>query len=76
LLKPNGFETALFACFMAIGRKFIIRYNGKHVFKPNNIGLIATIILTQDAWISPGQWVSHLLDSLLKADNLNGNYQN
>lgn len=61
LCKTNGFETGIFASFIAISTKFLIRFKGKHVFNPVNIGIVATILLTQDAWISPGQWGSHLL---------------
>ncbi|MEO1635807.1 MAG: RnfABCDGE type electron transport complex subunit D, partial [Cyanobacteria bacterium J06631_9] len=28
----------------------------KHFFNPANFGIIAALLLTQDAWISPGQW--------------------
>lgn len=58
MCKTNHIETAAFAALIAIGSKFIIRYNNKHIFNPVNIGIIGTIILTGDAWISPGQWGS------------------
>jgi Na+-transporting NADH:ubiquinone oxidoreductase subunit NqrB len=29
---------------------------GKHWFNPANFGIIAALLLTNDAWISPGQW--------------------
>ena len=61
LCKTNQYETAAFAAFIAIGSKFLIRYNGKHVFNPVNIGIILSILITQDAWISPGQWGSHFI---------------
>ena len=32
------------------------RKNPKHFFNPTNFGIIATILLTHNAWISPGQW--------------------
>ena len=34
---------------------------GKHLFNPANFGIIASIVLFQDAWISPGQWGSDTL---------------
>lgn len=44
------------AAFLAVAGKFIIRFNGKHIVNPANFGIIATILLTGQAWISPGQW--------------------
>jgi Na+-transporting NADH:ubiquinone oxidoreductase subunit NqrB len=58
MCKTNHIETAAFAALIAIGSKFIIRYNNKHIFNPVNMGIIGTILLTGDAWISPGQWGS------------------
>ncbi|MEZ4806154.1 MAG: RnfABCDGE type electron transport complex subunit D [Flavobacteriales bacterium] len=43
---------------IAIAGKFLIRVRGKHVFNPGNFGIVATILLTGDAWVSPGQWGS------------------
>lgn len=60
LCKTNGFPIAILASFIAISSKFLIRFKGKHIFNPVNIGIIATILLTNKAWISPGQWGSHL----------------
>lgn len=61
LCKTNTYETAILAAVFAIGSKFLIRYKGKHVFNPVNMGFVASIYLTKDAWISPGQWGSHIL---------------
>lgn len=61
LCKTNTYETAILAAVFAIGSKFILRYNGKHIFNPVNMGIIASIYLTNDAWISPGQWGSHIV---------------
>jgi len=41
---------------LAIGSKYIIQYKGKHIFNPANFGIIIPILLTGDAWVSPGQW--------------------
>jgi Na+-transporting NADH:ubiquinone oxidoreductase subunit NqrB len=41
---------------LSIGSKFIFRYREKHFFNPSNFGIISALILTQDAWVSPGQW--------------------
>lgn len=61
LCKTNGYDTAMIASVIAIGSKFLIRFNNKHLFNPVNFGLIGTILLTGDAWISPGQWGSHYI---------------
>ncbi len=58
LLKANAASTLALAAFLSIASKFFIRIKGKHVFNPANFGIIGSILLTQDAWISPGQWGS------------------
>lgn len=58
MLKVNLVLTVVIAAFLSISSKFLIRYKGKHIFNPTNFGIIATILLTGDAWISPGQWGS------------------
>lgn len=54
----RGTETYVFAvaAFIAIASKFIVRFNGKHIINPGNFGIIAAILITGQAWISPGQW--------------------
>jgi Na+-transporting NADH:ubiquinone oxidoreductase subunit NqrB len=61
ILKMEHLELAVLASFIAIGSKFILKYNGKHIFNPANIGIIATILITKNAWISPGQWGSNII---------------
>jgi Na+-transporting NADH:ubiquinone oxidoreductase subunit NqrB len=41
---------------VAILSKFLLRVGDKHVFNPANVGIAAVLLLTQDAWVSPGQW--------------------
>lgn len=49
------------AALFAIGSKFLIRSNDKHVFNPANFGIVSLLILFPDmVWISPGQWGSAL----------------
>lgn len=59
LLKSNSYETLALAAIIAIASKFLIRYRGKHIFNPANIGIIVAVLFTGDAWISPGQWGSN-----------------
>lgn len=52
---------------IAILSKFLIRWNGKHIFNPTNGALVALMLLTDSAWVSPGQWGSHALAALALA---------
>ncbi|MEP7308079.1 MAG: RnfABCDGE type electron transport complex subunit D [Acidobacteriota bacterium] len=56
LLRTNRPEFAVFAAVLTIGSKFLVRLRGKHVFNPTNGGLIAMLLLTNQVWVSPGQW--------------------
>jgi Na+-transporting NADH:ubiquinone oxidoreductase subunit NqrB len=56
LLRTDHMATMALAAGIAIASKFLIKFNHKHFFNPANIGIIAVLVLTQDAWISPGQW--------------------
>jgi Na+-transporting NADH:ubiquinone oxidoreductase subunit NqrB len=40
----------------AIGSKFLFKVNDKHFFNPANVGIVTVLLLTRDAWVSPGQW--------------------
>lgn len=61
LLKTGSVETAVLASVIAIASKFLVIYKRKHIFNPANIGIIAAILLTNDAWVSPGQWGSDVV---------------
>jgi Na+-transporting NADH:ubiquinone oxidoreductase subunit NqrB len=56
LLRADHYSTIMLGASCAILSKFIFRVRGKHVFNPGNFGIIAALLLTQDAWVSPGQW--------------------
>jgi Na+-transporting NADH:ubiquinone oxidoreductase subunit NqrB len=58
LLKTNSLSTAALAAFISISSKYILRINGKHIFNPSALGIVAAVVLTGNAWISPGQWGS------------------
>jgi Na+-transporting NADH:ubiquinone oxidoreductase subunit NqrB len=58
LLRTSSPWLALVAAIVAIGTKFVLRVNGKHLFNPTNIGIVAVILITDRAWVSPGQWGS------------------
>jgi Na+-transporting NADH:ubiquinone oxidoreductase subunit NqrB len=56
LLRADHWQTMALAAFVAIASKFIFRVGNKHFFNPANFGIISAIVLTSDAWVSPGQW--------------------
>lgn len=56
LLRADHFTTLILAGAAAISSKFLLRINGKHIFNPANFGIVVTLVCTQDAWVSPGQW--------------------
>ena len=59
LLKVNHWYISLLAAFITVTSKYIFRFNHKHIFNPSAIGIVAVIYLTNDAWLSPGQWGSN-----------------
>jgi enediyne biosynthesis protein E5 len=61
LLKTNVWWVAVFAAFVSILSKYIIRINGKHIFNPSALGIVAAILLTGKAWVNPGQWGSGIV---------------
>ena len=59
LLKTNHWYVSLLSAFLTVASKYILRFNRKHIFNPSAFGIIATILITKDAWLSPGQWGSN-----------------
>ncbi|MFN6569981.1 RnfABCDGE type electron transport complex subunit D [Dendronalium sp. ChiSLP03b] len=56
LLRADHWTTMAFAATSAIASKFLFRLGDKHFFNPANFGIISALLLTPDAWVSPGQW--------------------
>jgi Na+-transporting NADH:ubiquinone oxidoreductase subunit NqrB len=56
LLRADRVSTMVLAGTLAIASKFIFTIDKKHWFNPANFGIITALILTPDAWVSPGQW--------------------
>lgn len=56
LFKANSMWTYALAGTLAIGSKFFLRIKGKHIFNPSLFGIIVCLLITDDAWVSPGQW--------------------
>ena len=56
LLRADSVWVHPLAACLAISAKFVIRYHGKHLYNPANLGVIAATTLLPGAWVSPGQW--------------------
>jgi hypothetical protein len=67
LLRTNRPELAMLAAVLTIAGKFLVRFRGKHVFNPTNGGLVAMLLLTDQVWVSPGQWGSAAFFTFLMA---------
>jgi len=66
LLRTASPALAALAAALTIGSKFVLRVKGdrpggKHVYNPTNFGLAAILLLSDGAWVSPGQWGSAAL---------------
>ncbi|MEZ5421308.1 MAG: hypothetical protein R2708_28765, partial [Vicinamibacterales bacterium] len=56
LLRTDQLRWAAAGAAIAVASKFLVRVNGKHVFNPTNGALVALLLVTDAAWVSPGQW--------------------
>ena len=61
LLKTNHWYICILAAALTVLSKYIFRYKGKHIFNPSAFGIVVTVLLTNDAWLSPGQWGSGMV---------------
>ncbi|HYV53014.1 MAG TPA: DUF2330 domain-containing protein [Chitinophagaceae bacterium] len=61
LLKTNHWYISLLAAFLTVASKYVFLFDHKHLFNPSAFGIITTIFLTNDAWLSPGQWGSNAI---------------
>ncbi|MBT8078467.1 MAG: RnfABCDGE type electron transport complex subunit D [Gammaproteobacteria bacterium] len=67
LLRTDSIALAAAAALIAIGSKFVVRINNKHIFNPANFAIVSLVILTDDAWVSTGQWGSATIGALALA---------
>jgi enediyne biosynthesis protein E5 len=67
LLRTNRTDLAILAAAITIAAKFLIRARGKHLFNPTNGGIVAMLLLTDQVWVSPGQWGSVAFFAFLMA---------
>jgi len=57
LLRTNSLLVATATALVTIASKFILRWNGKHIFNPTNFGLVFMMLCARGGvWVSPGQW--------------------
>src|SRR6187200_1997804 len=59
LLKTNDWYVSLLAALLTVTSKYVLRFNQKHIFNPSAFGIVATLLFTNDVWLSPGQWGSN-----------------
>lgn len=67
LLRANSAALLIVTATITIASKFLLKWNGKHVFNPTNFGIVAMIALSGEVWVSPAQWGSKLYFGFLMA---------
>ena len=67
LLRTASPLLAAGAAVVTIGSKFLLRWNGKHIFNPTNFGIVAMLAGGADVWVSSGQWGSAVFFAFLIA---------
>lgn len=61
LLRADSLWVHPLIASIAIGSKFVLRVNDKHLYNPANLGVMVALILLPGAWVSPGQWGHDLI---------------
>src|SRR5215213_9810953 len=56
LLRADDLWLYALAGALAIGSKFLLRVDGKHLFNPATFAIVALPLGTGRVWVSPGQW--------------------
>ena len=56
LLRTDDVLLAMAAAAIAISSKFLVRFNGKHMFNPANVAIVSMMLVSDRVWISTGQW--------------------
>ena len=56
LMRSHSLPLSLGLAMVAIFSKFLLRWQGKHIFNPTCFALVLGILATGQVWISPGQW--------------------
>jgi Na+-transporting NADH:ubiquinone oxidoreductase subunit NqrB len=58
LLRASSAAVLMLGAGLAISSKYLLRFDGKHIFNPANFGIAVLLLLSDAAWISPAQWGS------------------
>ena len=58
LLRADEPWIHALAAAIAIGSKFVLRIDGKHIFNPAGFAIVVLLFTVGGVWISPGQWGS------------------
>lgn len=61
LLKTNSWMICVAATAITVFSKYLFKIKGRHIFNPSALGIAATVYITGQAWISPGQWGSNMV---------------
>jgi enediyne biosynthesis protein E5 len=56
LLRTNFLSLVALTAIVTIASKFVLRIRGKHLFNPTNFGVVLMLAVTEQVWVSPGQW--------------------
>ena len=65
LLRADSWWVHPLVAALAMSAKFTLRFRGKHLFNPANLGVILAITLLPGTLISPGQWGNDLAAAVL-----------
>ena len=65
LLRADSLWVHPLCAALVMSAKFTLRWRGKHLFNPANLGVILAIVLLPGTWISPGQWGNDLAAAVL-----------
>lgn len=60
LLRSHDPAIWVAAGVLAMGSKYLLRVNGKHVFNPSAFAIVVLLLAAPDVWVSPGQWGTRL----------------
>src|SRR5262245_42931513 len=58
LLRTDEAWLHALAGVLAIGSKFVLRIDGKHIWNPAGFAIVVLLFGSNGVWISPGQWGS------------------
>ncbi|NIV43173.1 MAG: hypothetical protein GWN11_03730 [Candidatus Dadabacteria bacterium] len=56
LLRSDSIVLIILCAVITIASKYVLRWQGKHIFNPTNIGIVIMLLLFENTWVSPGQW--------------------